>query len=216
MTTDRGLLRKTQLVRGNLRGSKVRVESGQCIRENVTPLILIPCLQQHCYCCVERERQKKDFFFSVSEAVRQETRERENKSVPVWSLVTTRSKGIVQKDSDSREGVAVKSMNEGTDWRGIMSFYCTSLCTWPQCAILVQFHSFNVTQSHPFSEPSHVCTHTYTSASCDELELPHPTQQRLIWEMVKGTIILQQRGNIRDKPEEEFRKAREGQRESTG
>ncbi|KAM7406568.1 hypothetical protein PAMP_000939 [Pampus punctatissimus] len=71
--------------------------------------------------------------FSIAEAVRQRTGERENKSAPVWSLVTTRGKGIVQKDRERKEGV--ESVSEGLDYRGIMSFYCMSPSTQPQCAI---------------------------------------------------------------------------------
>lgn len=75
---------------------------GQCISENVSPLILIlmPSVAL-LRLCRGGERQKEKGNFSIAEAVRQETGERENKSAPVWSLVTTRGKGIVQKD---REG----------------------------------------------------------------------------------------------------------------
>lgn len=56
-----------------------------------------PCLSTTAT-AVEREREKGNF--SIAEAVRQRTGERENKSAPVWSLVTTRGKGIVQKDRE--------------------------------------------------------------------------------------------------------------------
>lgn len=56
-----------------------------------------PCLSSTAT-AVQRERQREKGNFSIAEAVRQETGERENKSAPVWSLVTTRGKGIVQED----------------------------------------------------------------------------------------------------------------------
>lgn len=88
-----------------------------------------PCLSSTAT-AVQRERQREKGNFSIAEAVRQETGERENKSAPVWSLVTTRGKGIVQED---RGGVG-----EGSDYRGIMSFYCMSLCTRaPVCRLTV-------------------------------------------------------------------------------
>lgn len=99
-------------------GPADRVE--QCISENVS-LILMPSVVPLPLCRGERGN------FSIAEAVRQETGERENKSAPVWSLVTTRGKGIVQKD---REGGWRCS-----DYREIMSFYSMSLCTRPQRAI---------------------------------------------------------------------------------
>ncbi|TNN79241.1 hypothetical protein EYF80_010486 [Liparis tanakae] len=55
------------------------------------------------HCCSRGERASEEGNFSIAEAVRQRTGERENKSAPVWSLVTTRGKGIVQKDR-AREG----------------------------------------------------------------------------------------------------------------
>lgn len=81
---------------------------GQCIREvDVLMLALLfsfPCLCTAAAAAVEREREEGNF--SISEAVRQRTGEREYKSAPVWSLVTTRGKGIVQKDREKevREG----------------------------------------------------------------------------------------------------------------
>lgn len=62
---------------------------GQCIRENVSPLILIPLFptaRQYRYCCSERERAPVKGNFSIAGAVRQKTGERENKSAP--SLVS--------------------------------------------------------------------------------------------------------------------------------
>lgn len=57
--------------------------------------------------------------FSIAEAVRQRTAERENKSAPVWSLVTTRGRGIVQRDGarERENGGGVESVSEDSDYR---------------------------------------------------------------------------------------------------
>lgn len=52
---------------------------GQCIREDVSPLILIalfPHAQQYYDCCSEREGERLKGNFSIAEAVRRKTAER--------------------------------------------------------------------------------------------------------------------------------------------
>lgn len=96
-----------------------------------------PCLSSTAT-AVQRERQREKGNFSIAEAVRQETGERVNKSAPVWSLVTTRGKGIVQEDMEGGgRGVERCSLVKGSDEKGIMSFYCISLSTRPHCALLL-------------------------------------------------------------------------------
>lgn len=78
---------------------------GQCIREvdvlMLALLFLFPCFLLPWR---EREQEREKGNFSIAEAVRQRTAERENKSAPVWSLVATRSKGLVQKGRERRKG----------------------------------------------------------------------------------------------------------------
>lgn len=69
------------------------------------------------------KREKEKGNFSIAEAARQGTGERENKSAPVRSLVTTHSKGLVQRERMK----GVESVSKDLDYRGIMSFYCISL-----------------------------------------------------------------------------------------
>lgn len=80
--------------------------------------------------------------FSIAGAVRQKTGERENKSAP--SLVS--GDHPWQGNSAGRQGrswggggggVLAEGVREDSDYRGIMSFYCMSLRTWPHGAVLL-------------------------------------------------------------------------------
>lgn len=86
---------------------------------------------------VQRESARVKGNFSIAGAVRQKTGERENKSAP--SLVSADHPW--QGNSAGRQGrswgVAVGGVREDSDYRGIMSFYCMSLRTWPHGAVLL-------------------------------------------------------------------------------
>lgn len=84
--------------------------------------------------------------FSIAEAVRQRTAEGRNKSATVCSLVTTRGKGIVQRERECQQGLGLQTNN-------VLPLY-VPLHPAPACSL--NLHSFNVIQSHPSNEPGRV------------------------------------------------------------
>lgn len=161
-------------------------------------LFSLPCFPMPSSTTTAAQRERERGWKEISPLQRQSGRRQqrgENKSAPVWSMVTKPWQGnSTGRQCGSWEGVEEDCVREDSDIRGIMSFYCMSPCTWPHWCLLTVAPPFLMLHNPTPSMNPVMCAQTRTSSfasssssssSRSELELPRfikPVQQWLTWD----------------------------------